>query len=113
MEKLQVEYTGSGTGKRYTIASKIKVAEAVIAGESINSISEQTGVAIGCITSWVGDFKMGKYTLENTTQIVRKPKTSLTIVLEEAQKAANEANARVQRIKDAMDLLVAEGIKVA
>lgn len=111
MSNLDLEYTGSGSGKRYTIASKIKVVEAIKASKcSINSIGAQVGVSNQVITSWVGDYDMGKFTLDNTTQIVRKAKTSLQVIME---KYDAEAHTKRQEFLDAVRIIQEAGLKVA
>ena len=103
---MTLEYTGSGSGRRYTIASKIKVAEAILNGTSMSSISAKTGVSAQTLSLWKHEFMDGLYTLDNTNTIIRKPKTSVQVALEEAK-------AKVARIEVLMAALEAEGIKVA
>lgn len=112
MSNLHLEYTGSGAGKRYTIASKIKVVEAVKAGASMNSIMLQTGISVKTMQSWVTDYDSGLYSLENTNAIIRKPKSSLIVALAAAKKAVEEAQAKVSRIQEAMAILESEGINI-
>ena len=105
---MTLEYTGSGSGKRYTIASKIKVVEAVIASKcSINSMSAQVGVSTQVITTWIGDYKLGKFSLENVNSIIRKSKTAVEIFMD---KYDDKAKAKRAEILAAVLLLQEEGM---
>jgi hypothetical protein len=111
---MTLEYTGSGSGKRYTIGSKIKVAEALLKGETSGaSLSKEIGVSVNTLSIWKAEYLEGLYNIDNTNCIIRKDKTSLEVVLDKARKEAQEANNRVKSLEEAVAILQAAGVKVA
>lgn len=96
---MKLEYIGTGKSKRYTIASKILVSEALTKGESIGKLSKETTVAICTLRKWKSDYLNGTYTLNNAAAVARLPKQQRTIdeVMKNIEKLKMEAREIIEQ----------------
>ena len=87
---IKVESTGSGGGRRYSLATKIAAAEAKIAGYSQMAIAKAIGTSDATIFEWHRDYLAGKFTLNNAMSVARKPITTTLVTLMQQIKSCEE-----------------------
>jgi len=76
----KVNFIGSGSSKRFSIESKIKICEIVISKKlSQSQVSKMLNISTQTAYVWIKDYKAGLLKVENTYNINRKEVQTITI----------------------------------
>ncbi len=90
------------SGRRYSVSTKIEVAEQVLSGVQMSVVARKMDVSPMSVSKWVQDYQDGLYVLENVTQISRKKFKSAEILLKELDELQNSLDGKKTEIKDAL-----------